>query len=189
MPPEFLAFSTAKSFRAWLAKNHTGSDGIWLRIFKKASGTKSVTYAEALDEALCYGWIDGQKAALDEQSWLQKFTPRRSRSNWSKVNTKHAERLIAEGRMQPAGLAQIEAAKADGRWAAAYDSSRTGVVPEDFVAALAKNPKAAEFFATLTKSRIYPIIYRLQTAKKPETRARRMAAILDMLARGETFHG
>lgn len=189
MAQEHLAFSTAKSFRTWLGRNHSRSDGIWLRIFKKASGVKSITYAEALEEALCYGWIDGRKESLDAESWLQRFTPRRPRSVWSKVNTQHAERLIAEGRMQPAGLAQIEAAKADGRWAAAYDSSRTGVVPEDFLAALAKNPKAAEFFATLTKSRIYPIIYRLQTAKKPETRARRMAAILEMLARGETFHG
>jgi uncharacterized protein YdeI (YjbR/CyaY-like superfamily) len=187
MAPEILSFESAADFRRWLSKNQGREAGIWLRIFKKASGGKTVTYAEALEEALCHGWIDGQKRAHDAVSWLQRFTPRRPKSSWSKVNTGHAERLIREGRMKPSGHAQIEKAKADGRWAAAYDSPRTASLPEDFLRALEKNPRAKAFFATLKKSHLYPFAYRLQTAKKPETRERRMKLILGMLERGESF--
>ena len=182
------SFTSAEKFRAWLEKNHTRVEGIWLRMAKKGSGAKSVTYAEALDEALCHGWIDGQKKSLDERFWLQKFTPRRAASKWSKINTGHAERLIAEGRMAPAGRKQIEAAKADGRWATAYDSPGSAAVPGDFLAALKKLPKARAFFEKLSRTNVYAITYRLQTAKKPETREKRLKMILEMLARGEAFH-
>jgi uncharacterized protein YdeI (YjbR/CyaY-like superfamily) len=183
-----LSFKSPLDFRNWLEKNNATSDGIWLRIFKKDSGEKSITYAEALDQALCYGWIDGQKQSYDEHSWLQKFTPRRAKSGWSKVNTQHAERLIKTGQMTSAGLKEIESARADGRWNAAYDSPRNATPPEDFLRALDGNKKAKEFFETLNKANIYSIVYRLQTAKKPETREKRMKLILEMLARGETFH-
>lgn len=188
MGREILGFASAEKFRVWLEKNHAVSEGIWLRIFRAGSGKKSLTYAGALDEALCYGWIDGRKESHDETSWLQRFTPRRPRSNWSKVNTGHAERLVAAGRMRAAGLAQIEAARADGRWGMAYDSPRAATPPEDFLKALKKNQKARAFFATLNRANVYSIVYRLQTAKKPETRARRMQMILGMLERGEKFH-
>lgn len=181
-------FKSALEFRSWLEKNHSESDGFWMRFFKKDSGFESITYAEALDQALCYGWIDGQAQSLDEKSWLQKFTPRRKKSGWSKRNTIHAERLIQAGQMTPAGLAAIEAAKADGRWNAAYDSPRNAAPPEDFLKALKKDKKAAAFFKTLNKANVYSIVYRLQTAKKPETRERRMKMILEMMSRGEKFH-
>jgi len=187
---ESKAFRTAAAFGKWLTVHHGKAEaGIWVRFFKKASGEKSLTYLEALDEALCHGWIDGQVKPLDDKSWIQRFTPRRPRSNWSKRNTQFAERLIAEGRMKPAGLAQIDAAKADGRWGAAYDSPRNALPPEDFLSALEKSKKAKAFFATLNKANVYAIVYRLQTAKKPETRERRLKAILEMLKRGEKFHG
>lgn len=186
--PKILPFRSATAFRKWLAVHHDDCDGIWLQIFKKDSGEKSVTYAEALDEALCFGWIDGQKQKHDERSWLQKFTPRRPRSGWSKINTKHVERLIREERMQAAGHAQVEGARADGRWQAAYDSPSKANVPEDFLAALEKDRKAKAFFASLNKVNRYAIAYRLQTAKTPETRQKRMAMILEMLSKGETFH-
>jgi uncharacterized protein YdeI (YjbR/CyaY-like superfamily) len=185
---EIISFRSASEFRNWLAANHRESDGIWLRIFKKGAEKRSVTYAEALDEALCFGWIDGQKRPHDESSWLQRFTPRRARSGWSKRNTEHAERLILAARMKAAGQAEIDAAKKDGRWAAAYDSPSKATIPEDFLAALRKNKKAQAFFETLNKANLFAIAYRLQTAKKPETRARRMETILAMLARGEAFH-
>ena len=182
------AFKSPAAFRDWLDTNHNKSTGLWMRIFKKTSGKTSVTYREALDEALCYGWIDGQKKTHDEHSWLQKFTPRRTKSGWSKINTQHAERLIKAGQMQPAGLAAVEAARADGRWQTAYDSPRNATVPEDFLKALSKNKKARAFFETLNKANVYAIVYRLQTAKKPETREKRMATILAMMAKGEKFH-
>jgi len=185
---ETLSFASAALFRRWLEKRHAASDGIWLRIFKKDSGEKSVTYAEALDEALCFGWIDGQKKAGDAASWLQKFTPRRARSTWSQVNRDHVARLVAEGRMTPAGEAAVAAAKADGRWDAAYVSSRNAAPPEDFLRALAKDRKAQAFFESLNRANVYAIVYRLTTAKKPETRERRLKLILGMLARGEKFH-
>jgi len=185
---EILSFRSSSEFRKWLAANHRQSDGIWLRIFKKDSGEPTVTYAEALDEALCFGWIDGLQQSHDEVSWRQRFTPRRTKSGWSKINTGHAERLIKAGRMKAAGRAQIDAAKKDGRWAAAYDSSSRATFPEDFLAAVRKNKKAHAFFESLSKTNRYAIAYRLQTAKKPETRQRRMEMILAMLVRGESFH-
>lgn len=159
-----------------------------LRIFKKDSGVATVTYAQALDQALCFGWIDGQKLPCDQQSWLQKFTPRRAGSGWSKRNTGHAQRLIESGEMTAAGLKQVKAAQADGRWRSAYDSFGSAAVPEDFLAELARNKKAHEFFKSLNKTNLYSIVYRLQTAKKPETREKRKQAIIAMLVRREKFH-
>jgi uncharacterized protein YdeI (YjbR/CyaY-like superfamily) len=185
---DILRFRSPSEFRKWLAANHRQSDGIWLRIFKKDSGEATVTYAQALDEALCVGWIDGQKRSHDEVSWRQRFTPRRPKSGWSKINTQHAERLIQAGRMKPAGQAAIDAAKKDGRWTAAYDSPSKATCPEDFMAALRENKKAQAFFESLNRANRDAIAYRLQTAKKPETRQRRMEMILAMLARGEAFH-
>jgi uncharacterized protein YdeI (YjbR/CyaY-like superfamily) len=183
-----LHFKTSADFRHWLEKNHTESDGIWLRIFKKDSHEKSLTYAEALDQALCYGWIDGQKKTLDKLSWLQKFTPRRPKSGWSKINTQHVDRLIKAGAMTPAGMEAVEAAKGDGRWETAYASSRNATPPEDFLKELSKNDKAAAFFKTLNKANVYAIVYRLETAKKPETREKRMKTILAMMEQGKAFH-
>ena len=183
-----LPFKSAADFRKWLAANHDQVDGLWLRFFKAKSGTPSITYAQALDQALCYGWIDGQAQPCDADSWLQKFTPRRARSGWSKRNTLHVERLIKGGFMTNAGLAAVEAAKADGRWQAAYDSPRNATPPQDFLKALRKNKKAKAFFETLNRANVYAIVYRLQTAKKSETRERRFQNILAMLTRGEKFH-
>jgi uncharacterized protein YdeI (YjbR/CyaY-like superfamily) len=183
-----ISFQSATEFRAWLSKNQSQSDGIWLRIHKKGSEEKSVSYAEALDEALCFGWIDAQKQTGDEHSWLQRFCPRRPNSKWSKKNTQHVERLITLGRMTSAGMREVDAAKSDGRWTAAYDSSRNMEVPTDFMEELSKNKKAQTFFGTLNRANIYAIIYRLQTAKRPETREKRMKEILEMLACGKRFH-
>ena len=183
-----LHFKTSADFRRWLEKNHTESDGIWLRISKKDSQEISLTYAEALDQALCYGWIDGQKKPFDKLSWLQKFTPRRPKSGWSKINTQHVERLIQAEAMTPAGMKAVEAAKADGRWEAAYASSRSATPPEDFLQELRKNKKAEAFFKTLNKANVYAIVYRLETAKKPETREKRMKTILAMMEQGKAFH-
>jgi uncharacterized protein YdeI (YjbR/CyaY-like superfamily) len=185
---DILTFRSQSEFRKWLAANYRTSSGIWLRIYKKDSGEATVSYAEALDEALCYGWIDGQKQKHDERSWRQKFTPRRRKSEWSKINTGHAERLIAARRMTKAGLMEIEAAKEDGRWESAYNSQAIATFPEEFLRALSKNKKAQEFFDSLSKGNRYAIAYRLQTAKKPETRAKRMKMILEMLRKGEKFH-
>lgn len=187
-PLKTLVFNSPAEFRSWLEKNHPASEGIWLRIFKKDAGEKSITYAEALDQALCHGWIDGQKRPFDKRSWLQKFTPRRAKSGWSKINTGHVERLIKAGLMAGAGLKAVEAAKSDGRWDAAYDSPGKAAPPEDFLRALGKDKTAKAFFETLNKTNIYSIVYRLQTARKPEIRERRMSLILGMLARGEKFH-
>ena len=161
---------------------------MWLRIAKVGARLKSITYAEALDVALCFGWIDGQKRSHDAQSFLQKFVPRRKRSAWSKRNREHVERLMAAGEMHPAGLAAVAAAKADGRWDRAYDSPATATVPDDLQAALDRNPKARAFFETLTSANRYAILYRIQTAVKPETRARRIAEFVAMLKRHETLH-
>jgi uncharacterized protein YdeI (YjbR/CyaY-like superfamily) len=186
--PKILSFKTPAAFRRWLARNKDRTEGIWLRSFKKDSGEKTISYSEALDEALCYGWIDGQRRSHDAVSYVTKFTPRRSRSMWSKINTAHAERLIQAGRMTAAGLKQVEAAKADGRWQAAYDSPRNATVPDDFLRLLGENKKSKAFFETLNKTNRYSIAYRLQTAKKPETRKRRLRQILAMMKRGEKFH-
>ena len=185
---ERFHFKCPAEFRQWLEENHARSESIWLRLFKKTSGEPSITHAEALDQALCYGWIDGQLKPLDERSWLRKFTPRQPKSGWSKLNTRHVERLITAGAMTRAGLEAVAAAKADGRWAAAYDSPRDAVPPADFLKALAGDKKAAAFFATLNKANVYAIVYRLQTAKKPETRQKRLRAILKMLAQAKAFH-
>lgn len=159
-----------------------------VKIAKKASGIPSVTYAEALEVALCYGWIDGQRNRFDDQWFLQRFTPRRPRSNWSKVNCAKVERLMEEGRMRPPGLAEVERARADGRWAAAYDAPSTATVPDDLQRALDRNPAAAAFFATLNSQNRYAILYRIQDAKKPETRARRIEKFVAMLDEGTRIH-
>ncbi len=185
---EMLSFPTSIEFRNWLKKNHKESSGIWLRIWKMNAGMPTVTYAEALDEALCFGWIDSQKKPYDDRSWLQKFTPRKPGSSWSKKNTEHAERLIKAKKMTLSGVKEIKAAKSDGRWKSAYDSFSESKVPDDFLKALAKNKKAKAFFETLNKTNLYSISYRLQTAKKTETREKRIKAIIEMLANGEKFH-
>lgn len=159
-----------------------------LRIYRKASEVASVTYAEALDQALCFGWIDGQKQPCDSLSWIQIFTPRRPRSNWSKRNTQHAERLIESGQMAGAGHREVSAAKADGRWRAAYDSPSTATIPKEFLERLSRNRKASATYATLNRANLYAIAYRLQTAKREATRRKRITAIIAMLARGEKFH-
>lgn len=180
-----IAFTTTETFETWLSTNHEDPKGLWIKIFKKDTGIKTISYQEALDVALCYGWIDGQKQSFDEQSWLQKFTPRRAKSIWSKVNIGHVERLIAEGRMRAAGLKAVEKAKADGRWENAYDSQSKMVIPEDFLKELSKNQAAEAFFQGLNKTSLFSIGFRLQTAKKPETREKRMKEILEKLAKGE----
>ena len=185
---QILHFKTSADFRFWLEKNHAKSDGLWLRMFKKGTGEKSVTYAEALDQALCHGWIDSQVKSFDQLSWIQKFTPRRPGSGWSKLNTQHVERLTKAGAMAPAGLKAVEAAKADGRWKAAYASPKNASPPEDFLKELAKNKKAKAFFGTLNRANVYAIVYRLQTAKKPETREKRLKTILAMMEQGKAFH-
>jgi uncharacterized protein YdeI (YjbR/CyaY-like superfamily) len=182
-----LPFESKKKFADWLAKNHDKSAGLWLKIAKKATGISTVTYAEALDVALCYGWIDGQKGSFDEQYFLQKFTPRRPKSIWSKINVEKVEALIASGEMKPSGLKVVEAAKQDGRWAAAYASQKNIVVPADFQSALEKNKKAKAFFETLTGSKRYSFLFRIETAKKAETREKRIRQFVEMLAKGETL--
>lgn len=186
--PAPQSFRSSKELRAWMAKEHARARGLLLRIYKKDAGVPSVTYAEALDQALCFGWIDGQKLPFDADSWVQKFTPRGAKSGWSKKNVAHVNRLTREDQMTPAGLKEVEAAKADGRWATAYDSSANATVPAEFVEALARNAKAKQFYATLNKANLYSIAYRLQTAKRPETKTKRIKLIIDMLARGEKFH-
>ena len=181
-------FKSAKAFEAWLKKNHATSEGLWLKIAKRGSNEPSVTYPEAVEIALCWGWIDGQKKSFDDQHYLQRFTPRRARSVWSKINVNKVQALIEAGRMQAPGQAQVEAAKADGRWARAYDGARTSTVPEDLQAALEAEPAAKTFFASINASNRYAILWRIQTAARAETRARRVAQLVEMLARGETIH-
>ncbi len=183
-----LPFANKKKWADWLMKQHDKSAGVWMQIAKKDSGTPSVTYEEALDVALCYGWIDGQKKGFDERYWLQKFTPRGSRSIWSKINTEKAERLIASGEMKAMGLKAIEADKQDGRWDAAYASQRNISIPEDFQAALDKNEKAKAFFASLKSAERYSFLFRILSAKKPETRAKKIQQFVEILERGEKLH-
>ena len=183
-----IHFESAADLNEWLDKNHKESSGIWLRIFKKNSGVLSVNYDQALDEALCFGWIDGQVKTYDDQSYIQRFTPRRSGSIWSKRNIEHISRLKNEGRMRPAGMKEAEAAKADGRWDNSYDSPSNMTIPEDFMNELSKDQATAEFFNKLNKTNKYAIAWRLQTAQKPETRAKRMKAIIEMLSKGKKFH-
>jgi uncharacterized protein YdeI (YjbR/CyaY-like superfamily) len=174
--------------RAWLAEHHASSDGVWIKFAKKASGIPTVVYAEAVEESLIHGWIDGQVKRVDDDFYIQRFTPRRAQSRWSKINCAKAEKLIAEGRMHPAGLAEVERAKADGRWARAYDSPTTATVPDDLRAALDAEPAAAKLFEDLDGNNRYAILHRIQEAKRPETRAKRIAQFVAMLARGETLH-
>ena len=187
--PEPLRFATPRAFEAWLRKNHASFDGVWLLIAKAGAEEPTVSYPHAVEIALCHGWIDGQKKALDEQHWLQRFTPRRARSLWSKANREKAEALIRSGRMQPAGMAEIARAQGDGRWDAAYEGARTADVPPDLQAALDARPKARSFFAQLDAANRYAVLWRVRTARRAETRARRIEGLVEMLARGEKIHG
>ncbi len=177
-----VSFASPEAWEAFLDEHHADSDGLWLKIAKKGSGVESVTYSQAVEVALCYGWIDGQARKFDEDHYLQRFTPRRSRSKWSKVNREKATRLIEGGKMKPAGLREVERAKADGRWDAAYDSPSTATVPEDLRRELEKNEVARAFFSELDGRNRYAILYQIQDAKRPETRARRIAKYVAMLA-------
>ena len=182
------AFKDAQAWESWLARNHTAADGIWMRMAKKASGIKSITYPEAVEVALCYGWIDGLKRPETPTTWLQRFTPRRRRSIWSEINRNKALGLIACGRMKPAGLEEVERAKRDGRWDAAYASPKSATMPPDFQKELNRRPKAKAFFKTLSRTNSYAIMWRIQTAKKPETRERRIRMYIEMLEKGNTIH-
>jgi uncharacterized protein YdeI (YjbR/CyaY-like superfamily) len=183
-----LLFATPPDLEAWLEENHVQPEGFWLKVAKQGSGEQSVTYAEALELALCFGWIDSQKRGLDEKFFLQRFTPRRPRGRWSRINRDKAEELLAAGSVRAAGLAEIEAAKADGRWEAAYEGQRTAKVPDDLQRELDSNKAAREFFARLDSANRYAIVYRLNDAKKPETRERRLRKFVAMLERGERIH-
>ena len=183
-----LSFENETTFESWLSENHLDSTGIWLKIFKKGSKQQTVTYAEALDVALCYGWIDGQKKSFDEHAWLQKFCPRSKKSTWSKINIGHVERLIKAGRMQAQGHNMIEHAKETGSWELAYDSPSNMTIPDDFLQALSNNHQAEAFFKQLNKTNLYAIGFRLQTAKRAETREKRMREIIEMLEKGGKFH-
>jgi uncharacterized protein YdeI (YjbR/CyaY-like superfamily) len=185
---DVMQFATANQFERWLEANHDTNAGIWLKIAKKTAPSPSVTYAEALDVALCYGWIDGQKAAHDDHHWLQRFSRRTRQSRWSQVNREKAERLVTAGRMQAAGLAEIERARSDGRWNAAYAGQRSASVPEELRRELDGDPEAAAAFEQLDAQNRYSIIWRINDAKRPQTRARRVAKYLDMLRRGERMH-
>jgi len=184
-----VLFASAAELESWLEVEHAAADGIWLKIAKKDSDVKSVSYAEALEVALCFGWIDSQKRGFDQTFFLQRFTPRRPRGRWSRINREKAEGLIESGRMRPAGLAEVEVAKADGRWDAAYEGQRTAEVPADLQRELDARPAAREFFATLDSANRYAVVYRLGEAKRPETRERRLRKFVEMLERGEKIHG
>lgn len=183
-----VAFSTQNDLEQYFYKHHALSRGMWIRFYKKSSSIQSVNYDEALDVALCYGWIDGQLKKYDDTSYLQKFTPRRPKSIWSKRNRTNVIRLIKEGKMREAGLKEVDAAKKDGRWDVAYDSQKTMTIPDDFLKMLSKNKEAYAFFQTLNKTNLYTIVWRLQTAKTLETKERRMRAMIEMLSNGKKFH-
>ena len=183
-----LSFASAPDWEGWLAEHHASGKGLWLKLAKQGSGVETVTYAEALDVALCYGWIDGQKAAFDERFWLQRFTPRGPRSKWSMRNRERAEELERKGMMKAAGLAQIERARDDGRWEAAYEGQRRSTVPDDLREALERNPKARAFFEQLDSANRYAVLYRIQDAKRAETRARRITRYVAMLAEHRRLH-
>jgi len=185
---EVMSFETQQDWEAWLKEHHIDTKGIWLKIAKKEARAPSVSYAEALDSALCYGWIDGQKAAFDDKYWLQKFTQRGAKSIWSKVNCDKAEALIAEGRMQPAGLRQVELAKSDGRWERAYESQSKITIPDDFQRELDKNPTAKDFFSTLDSANRYAFLFRIHSAKKPETRSAKIQKFVEMLNQQQKLH-
>jgi uncharacterized protein YdeI (YjbR/CyaY-like superfamily) len=191
MPSDQLpvtAFESTEAWDAWLATHHAGSPGIWLKIAKKGSAGASISYSEALDVALCHGWIDGQKGRHDDDYWLQRFTPRKPGSNWSKINTERAQALIASGRMRPAGRREVERAQADGRWQRAYESQSRIAVPEDLARALEANPRARDFFATLDGTNRYAVLYRISSAKRPETRAKRIDTFVTMLSEHKKIH-
>ena len=179
-----IAFDSQAAWEAWLAEHHGTSNGVWVKMARKVSGMPTVTHAEALESALCYGWIDGQRNRFDDQWFIQRFTPRRPRSKWSKINRGKAEQLIGDGRMQPAGLREIERARADGRWDAAYDAPSAATVPDDLQQALDANPAAAAFFSTLNRQNQLVVIYQVNDAKRPETRARRIEKFVSMLNEG-----
>jgi len=181
-------FKSKQNWAAWLDKNHSKNSGLWLRLAKKDSGLSSVTYQEALEVALCYGWIDGQKRPEDESTWLQKFVPRSSKSIWSKINCEKVRVLIANGEMKAAGLSAVDSAKNDGRWEKAYDSPSKATVPEDFQAALDATPRAKSFFETLDRANRYAILWRIQTVKKAETRTRKIQQFIEMLKKSEKIH-
>jgi uncharacterized protein YdeI (YjbR/CyaY-like superfamily) len=183
-----IPFASPAEWEQWLQDNHADSDGVWVKMARKGAGIESVFYPEVLESALCFGWIDGRREALDDRYFLQRFTPRRPRSRWSRINRDKAQRLIADGRMRPAGLAEVDRAKADGRWAAAYEGQRSITVPDDLQRELDARPDAKAFFAQLSSQNRYAILYRLQDAKKPQTRARRLATFVAMLEAGETLH-
>jgi uncharacterized protein YdeI (YjbR/CyaY-like superfamily) len=183
-----ISFATQQDWESWLKEHHTATRGMWLKIAKKDTGIPSLSYAEAVESALCYGWIDGQKAAGDEQYWLLKFTPRGPKSMWSKVNCDKATALLASDRMQPAGIRQVELAKADGRWETAYDSQSKISIPDDFQRELDNNQKAQEFFTTLNSVNRYAILFRIQTAKKPETRSARIKKFIEMLSNNQKLY-
>lgn len=183
-----IPFASRGEWEAWLAEHHAASGGLWLKIAKKSSDIESITYAEALDVALCYGWIDGQADKFDDAYWLQRFTPRRPGSKWSKINRGKAEGLFEGGGMKPAGLREVEKARADGRWDAAYEAQSRATVPDDLRRRLDDNPKASTFFATLDSANRYAILYKIQDAKKPETRARRIEKYVATLAKRERIH-
>jgi uncharacterized protein YdeI (YjbR/CyaY-like superfamily) len=185
---QIISFALKNEFDSWLEQNQINTKGIWIRFFKKESGITALNYNEALDVSLCYGWIDGQVKKYDEKSYLQKFTPRRSKSMWSKRNIDHISRLEKEGKMKPSGIKEVENAKKDGRWERGYDSPGNMVAPDDFILELSKNKKALEFFTALNKTNKYSIGWRLQTAKNPEIRNKRMNEILRMMENGEKFH-
>jgi uncharacterized protein YdeI (YjbR/CyaY-like superfamily) len=186
--PPIRIFRTRAAWERWLETHHGDDAGVWMKFAKKGTGAKTITYAEALEVALCYGWIDAQVKRFDETYYLQRFVPRRARSRWSRINRDAATRLIEAGLMKPSGLEQVERAKADGRWDAAYDPQSEATVPPDLEQALKKNRAAREFFATLSSQNRYAILHRIQDAKRPETRARRIEKFVDMLARGEKLH-
>lgn len=185
--PVYL-FIEQKDWEKWLNENHAATRVVWVKFAKKNTGAVSITYAQALDVALCYGWIDGLVNKYDEQYYLQRFTPRGPRSIWSKINRVHIARLIKEKKMQPAGLLAVETAKKNGQWKSAYDSPKDMQMPEDFLKEIAKDSKALAFYQTLSKANIYAIAWRLQTAKKPETREKRFKLLLEMLKKEEKFH-
>jgi uncharacterized protein YdeI (YjbR/CyaY-like superfamily) len=183
-----LSFPSKTEWRNWLEAEHGSSAGVWLKIARKGGAEAGISYPDALLEALCFGWIDGQKRGLDTKHWLQRFGPRKAGSRWSKINTKHAEALIAAGRMQPAGQREVDAARADGRWDAAYAGQRTIEVPDDLAQALAARPEAASFFDTISSQNRYSILHRIGAVKRPETRARKIAQYVEMLAAHKTIH-
>ncbi len=183
-----IPFTSHDGWEVWLEENHAFSEGLWIKFSKKGSGLETVSYAEAVEAALCYGWIDGQAKRFDDEYWLQRFTPRRPRSKWSKVNREKATKLIEAGKMKPAGLREVERARSDGRWDAAYDSPSKAAVPDDLQRKFDENPEAAAFFATLNGRNRYAILYQIQDAKRPETRARRIGKYVAMLNEGRKFY-